>query len=45
MILFSFSTIESVCIADFGLATHADENTYLFIRCGTPGLNYIFFIF
>jgi calcium-dependent protein kinase len=24
-------------ICDFGLATHADENKYLFVRCGTPG--------
>jgi calcium-dependent protein kinase len=22
---------------DFGLATHIDENKYLFVRCGTPG--------
>lgn len=24
-------------ICDFGLATYADEPTYLFVRCGTPG--------
>ena len=24
-------------IVDFGLATAADEETYLFVRCGTPG--------
>lgn len=24
-------------IADFGLATWADEPEYLFVRCGTPG--------
>ena len=24
-------------IADFGLATWADESEYLFVRCGTPG--------
>ena len=24
-------------IADFGLATYADEPEYLFVRCGTPG--------
>jgi len=24
-------------ICDFGLATHADEQNYLFVRCGTPG--------
>lgn len=24
-------------ICDFGLATKADEDKYLFVRCGTPG--------
>jgi serine/threonine protein kinase len=24
-------------IVDFGLATHADQEKYLFYRCGTPG--------
>ena len=24
-------------ICDFGLATYADEEKYLFLRCGTPG--------
>lgn len=24
-------------ICDFGLATHADAEEYLFVRCGTPG--------
>lgn len=24
-------------IADFGLATKADLDSYLFVRCGTPG--------
>ena len=24
-------------IVDFGLATHADLEKYLFFRCGTPG--------
>ena len=24
-------------ICDFGLATYADEEKYLFVRCGTPG--------
>lgn len=24
-------------IADFGLASKADEEEYLFVRCGTPG--------
>jgi calcium-dependent protein kinase len=27
----------SPVIVDFGLATHADEEKYLFFRCGTPG--------
>ena len=31
----SFS-LDSV-IVDFGLACHADEEKYLFHRCGTPG--------
>ena len=26
-----------VAICDFGLATYADEEKYLFVRCGTPG--------
>lgn len=26
-----------VAICDFGLATVADEEKYLFVRCGTPG--------
>ena len=26
-----------LAICDFGLATHADEEKYLFVRCGTPG--------
>jgi calcium-dependent protein kinase len=26
-----------VAICDFGLATYADEERYLFVRCGTPG--------
>lgn len=26
-----------VAICDFGLATHAEEQKYLFVRCGTPG--------
>ncbi|CAD8137002.1 unnamed protein product [Paramecium pentaurelia] len=29
--------IQSVCIADFGLAQRSDEYPYLFNRCGTPG--------
>ncbi|CAD8051241.1 unnamed protein product [Paramecium sonneborni] len=31
------NNIQSVCIADFGLAQNADEYPYLFNRCGTPG--------
>jgi serine/threonine protein kinase len=26
-----------VAICDFGLATYAEEDRYLFVRCGTPG--------
>jgi len=26
-----------LAICDFGLATYADEDKYLFVRCGTPG--------
>lgn len=26
-----------LAICDFGLATYADEESYLFVRCGTPG--------
>lgn len=29
--------IESVCLADFGLATYVNEEVYLYCRCGTPG--------
>jgi len=29
--------IESVCLADFGLATYVHEEVYLYCRCGTPG--------
>ncbi|CAK69345.1 unnamed protein product (macronuclear) [Paramecium tetraurelia] len=29
--------MESVVIADFGLATHVNEPVYLYTRCGTPG--------
>ncbi|CAD8134701.1 unnamed protein product [Paramecium pentaurelia] len=31
------NNIQSVCIADFGLAQNANEFPYLFNRCGTPG--------
>ena len=26
-----------IVIADYGLATKADEEEYIFVRCGTPG--------
>ncbi|CAD8060114.1 unnamed protein product [Paramecium sonneborni] len=29
--------MESVVIADFGLATYVNESVYLYCRCGTPG--------
>lgn len=29
--------MESVVIADFGLATYVNEPEYLYCRCGTPG--------
>lgn len=29
--------IDSVCLADFGLATYVHEEVYLYCRCGTPG--------
>jgi serine/threonine protein kinase len=29
--------LDSLVIADFGLATHVHEKVYLFCRCGTPG--------
>lgn len=29
--------MESVVIADFGLATYVNEPVYLYCRCGTPG--------
>lgn len=28
---------DSVCLADFGLASYVNEPKYLFFRCGTPG--------
>lgn len=33
--------IDSVVLADFGLATNVNESVYLYCRCGTPG--YLFF--
>jgi len=32
-----FRKMDSVVIADFGLATKVDEPVYLYYRCGTPG--------
>ena len=29
--------IQTIVLADFGLACNADEPQYLFTRCGTPG--------
>ncbi|CAD8121324.1 unnamed protein product [Paramecium sonneborni] len=29
--------LQSVVVADFGLATHVNESQYLYYRCGTPG--------
>jgi calcium-dependent protein kinase len=36
-IMFKREKSWEVAICDFGLATHADEEKYLFVRCGTPG--------
>jgi serine/threonine protein kinase len=36
-ILLRYSDDYEVVIADLGLATWADEEEYLFVRCGTPG--------
>ncbi|CAK81148.1 unnamed protein product (macronuclear) [Paramecium tetraurelia] len=33
----SQNELPSVVIADFGLATHVNQNKYLYYRCGTPG--------
>ena len=37
MYQYCISDIESVVLADFGLATHVNEPVYLYCRCGTPG--------
>lgn len=34
---YPISDIESVILADFGLATYVHEPIYLYCRCGTPG--------
>ena len=34
--------INSVVIADFGLATKVNLESYIFSRCGTPGKNLLF---
>ncbi|CAD8174342.1 unnamed protein product [Paramecium pentaurelia] len=31
------NAIDTVCLADFGLATYVHEKIYLYSRCGTPG--------
>jgi serine/threonine protein kinase len=35
--MFKKSKSWETSICDFGLATYADEEKYLFVRCGTPG--------
>lgn len=29
--------LETIKIVDFGLATNVEDESYIFIRCGTPG--------
>ena len=36
-IMFRKENAWDLAICDFGLATYADEEKYLFVRCGTPG--------
>jgi serine/threonine protein kinase len=36
-IMFRTKDSLEIAICDFGLATHAEEENYLFVRCGTPG--------
>lgn len=36
-IMFRKDNTCDLAICDFGLATYADEEKYLFVRCGTPG--------
>jgi calcium-dependent protein kinase len=36
-IMFRQNNSQDLAICDFGLATYADEEKYLFVRCGTPG--------
>ena len=36
-IMFKKDKSWETAICDFGLATYADEEKYLFVRCGTPG--------
>lgn len=35
--MFRQTNSQDLAICDFGLATHAEEEKYLFVRCGTPG--------
>ena len=36
-LIFNLSSLDSVVIADFGLATYVNELEFLYSRCGTPG--------
>lgn len=35
--MFRREGVNDLVICDFGLATFAEEEKYLFVRCGTPG--------
>lgn len=35
--IYTSSALDTIMIADFGLATHVHEKVYLYCRCGTPG--------
>lgn len=35
--MFRKENSNDLSICDFGLATYAEEEKYLFVRCGTPG--------
>ena len=36
-IMFKHKDSVDISVCDFGLATYADQEKYLFVRCGTPG--------
>lgn len=36
-IMFRKEGLNDLVICDFGLGTYAEEEKYLFVRCGTPG--------